>query len=95
MALSSAESRLHSALAEYLSTVRQGTPTASQPLWAEKLKDSMVTLEKLETELGPQLDPRVRHFMESKSYRKAHDYLASLPASKLANSPQTRQNCKA
>ena len=95
MALSPDESRLHTALSEYLTIVRQGTPASSQAAWPEKLRSSMVSLEKLEAELGPRLDPRIRHFMESKSYRKAHDYLASLLASKLANSQETRQNCKA
>ncbi|NDC80345.1 MAG: hypothetical protein EB090_03615 [Verrucomicrobia bacterium] len=93
--MSSAESRLHSALSEYLTTVRQGSSASSQAAWSEKLKSSMVTLEKLETELGSKIDPRVRHFMESKSYRKAHDYLATLLASKLANPTETRQNCRA
>jgi hypothetical protein len=31
--------------------------------------------------------------MESKSYRKAHDYLDALLSSKLANSQETRQSC--
>jgi len=35
----------------------------------------------------------LRHFMESKSYRKAYDYLSALLSSKLANSPETRQSC--
>lgn len=93
MPLSPAEARLHSALAEYLLTVHQGGQTSQQAAWTEKLKSSSLTLEKLEAELAPQLDPRLRHFMESKSYRKAHDYLAALLSSKLANSWENRQSC--
>ena len=61
--------------------------------WAEKLKLSMQNLDTLESELAPQLDPRLRHFLESKSYRKAHDYLSALSSSGLANSPAPRQAC--
>ena len=87
------ESRLHSALSEYLLTVRQGGATSTQDDWTEKLKSCLHTLETLESELSPHLDPRLRHFMESKSYRKAHDYLSALLSSKLANPPETRQSC--
>ena len=109
MPLALAESRLRSALADYLDTVRQGragspalrstAPTGvrgeegSEPAWTEKLKTSMHTLDTLESELGSQLDPRLRHFLESKSYRKAHDYLLALESSGLANSPPPRQAC--
>ena len=93
MAFSPAESRIHAALSEYLLTVRQGGATSTQAAWTEKLKSSAETLETLLTEHSPQLDPRLRHFMESKSYRKAHDHLAALLSSKLANSPETRQSC--
>ena len=64
-----------------------------QAAWAESLKTSMVTLDTLESELSPQLDPRLRHFLESKSYRKAHDYLSALASSGLANSSPSRQTC--
>lgn len=92
MALSLAESHLLSALSEYLLTIRQGGAGSVQAAWTEKLKSSSRTLEKLEAELAPQLDPRLRHFMESKSYRKAHDYLTALLSSKLANPTETRQS---
>lgn len=93
MALPPFEFRIHTALSEYLLAVRQGGANSTQDAWAEKLKSSAETLETLLTEHSPQLDPRLRHFMESKSYRKAHDYLAALLSSKLANSPETRQSC--
>jgi len=93
MALSPAEFRLHSALSEYLLTVRQGGAASIQSAWTEKLKSSLSTLETLQSELSPHLDPRLGHFMESKSYRKAHDYLDALLSSKLANSQETRQSC--
>ena len=93
MPLSPAESRLHSALAEYLRTVHQGGAASTQAAWSEGLKTSMLSLEELESELSSQLDPRLRHFLESKSYRKAHDYLSALVPSGLANSPASRQAC--
>jgi len=51
----------------------------------------MQALETLASELSSQLDPRVRHFLESKSYRKAHDYLSALSSAGLANPPASRQ----
>ena len=92
MPLSPAETRLHSALTDYLMTVSQGRAASMQAAWTEKLKSSLLTLETLESELAPHLDPRLRHFMESKSYRKAHDYLVAL-SSELANSSETGQSC--
>ena len=93
MALSPAESRLHSALADYLQMAQQGGAASMQAAWAESLKTSMLTLDSLSSKLAPQLDPRLRHFLESKSYRKAHDYLSALSSSGLANSPASRQAC--
>jgi hypothetical protein len=93
MALSPAESRFHSALAEYLDTVGQGRAGSPHPIWTEKLKTSMFTLETLESELSSHLDPRLRHFLESKSYRKAHDYLSALSSAGLANPLTSRQAC--
>ena len=63
------------------------------PAWAEKLKLSMQNLDTLESELSPHLDPRLRHFLESKSYRKAYDYLSALSSSGLANAATPRQTC--
>lgn len=91
MALPPAESRLHSVLADYLDTVGQGKAGSPHPAWTEKLKNSMQALETLASELSSQLDPRVRHFLESKSYRKAHDYLSALSSAGLANPPASRQ----
>ena len=93
MDLSSAESRLLSALADYLQMAQQGGAASMQAAWAESLKTSMLTLDSLSSELAPQLDPRLRHFLESKSYRKAHDYLSALSSAGLANSPASRQAC--
>jgi hypothetical protein len=53
----------------------------------------MHTLDTLESELSSQLDPRLRHFLESKSYRKAHEHLSALSSAGLANPPTTRQAC--
>ena len=93
MPLTPAESRLQSALTEYLDTVGQGRTGSPHPVWTEKLKTSMLTLETLGSELSPQLDSRLRHFLESKSYRKAHDYLSALSSAGLANVPASRQAC--
>ncbi len=93
MPLTPAESRLQTALAEYLDTVGHGRAGSPHPAWTEKLKTSMLTLETLGSELAPHLDPRLRHFLESKSYRKAHDYLSALSSAGLANAPASRQAC--
>jgi len=93
MALSSPESRLLSALSEYLGIANQGRTASTQAAWAETLKRSILTLDTLESELAPLLDPRLRHFLESKSYRKAHDHLSARASSGLANSPAARQPC--
>ena len=53
----------------------------------------MQNLDTLESELSPQLDPRLSHFLESKSYRKAHDYLSALASSGLVNPAASRQSC--
>lgn len=91
MPLSPAEARLHSALNHYLEIIRQGRAESQNPSWAEILKQSMRALEILESELAPNLDPRVLHFLESKSYRKAHDYLSALSSSGLVNPTTPRQ----
>lgn len=93
MPLLPAESRLHTALRDYLAAVSHGGATSTQAAWTEKLKHSMFTLDSLATELSPEVDPRLRHFLESKSYRKAHDYLSALASSGLANDPSSRQAC--
>ena len=93
MPLSPAESRLHTALSQYLDAVSHGEASSTQAVWTEKLKDSMVALDSLSTELSPHVDPRLRHFLESKSYRKAHDYLSALASSGLVNDPGSRQGC--
>ena len=93
MPLSPAESRLHTALSDYLAAVNHGGAASTQAAWAEKLKHSMVTLDSLSSELSSQLDPRLSHFLESKSYRKAYEYLSALASSGLANPPSSRQAC--
>ena len=93
MSLSPAESRLHAALSDYLETVTQGKAGSPHPAWTEKLKTSSQSLDSLSSELSPQLDPRLSHFLESKSYRKAYDYLSALASSGLANPPASRQSC--
>ena len=93
MTLSPAESRLHSALSEYLRLVGTGRAGSAEPAATQALRSIFTTLETLESELAPHLDPRLRHFMESKSYRKAHDYLVTR-SSELANPAESRQNCR-
>jgi hypothetical protein len=85
---SEAQNILLHALQDYLSAVS-----------AQKLPDRpdliphCQQLELLAVQLAPQLDPRLNHFLESKSYRKAHDYLVALPSSKLAKATPPRQAC--
>jgi len=85
---SEAQNILFHALQDYLSAVS-----------AQKLPDRpdiiphCQQLELLAVQLAPHLDPRLNHFFESKSYRKAHDYLAFLSSSKLAKTTSSRQPC--
>jgi hypothetical protein len=88
MPLSSAESTLLKALHAYRSAV-EAQKLPSPP----DLIPHCLLLERLEAELAPQLNPRLHHFLESKSYRKAHDYLTSLSTSTLANSTKSAQSC--
>ena len=93
MPLSPSEHRIHAALSEYLDAVAQGGPASTQAAWAEKLKATSITLDSLSSELSSQVDPRLSHFLESKSYRKAYEYLSALSSSGLANPPASRQPC--
>lgn len=83
-----ASQTLHKVLSDYLDAV-----AAQRSLPAPDLAPHFVKLDSLEIELAPWLDPRIRHFMESKSYRKAHDYLTALLSSKLVNPTENRQSC--
>ena len=93
MPLSPAESRLYSALSDYLKLVSSGRAGSAEPAAAENLRSIFVSLDSLSSELAPQLDPRHSHFLESKSYRKAYDYLSALASSGLVNPPASRQSC--
>ena len=42
-------------------------------------------LDSLEAGLGGDLSPRLKHFLENKSYRKAYDFLCGAPASQLGH----------
>ena len=88
MSLSDPHQRLLLALQEYLEAV--ASQKAPNP---PDLLPHCVRLEELETKFSSQIDPRLAHFLESKSYRKAHDYLASLPTSTLANAKDSAQSC--
>jgi len=88
MSLSDPHQRLLLALQEYLEAV--ASQKAPNP---PDLLPHCVRLENLESEFSSQIDPRLAHFLESKSYRKAHDYLASLPTSTLANAKDSAQSC--
>ncbi|MCX6935201.1 MAG: hypothetical protein NTZ01_03270 [Verrucomicrobia bacterium] len=88
MALSEAEPLLHTALQNYFTAVAAQKSPAAPALTIHFNK-----LDALESQLASQLDPRLRHFLESKSYRKAHDYLESALSSKLVNPTPPRQTC--
>ena len=93
MALSSAESRLHSALSDYLKLVSSGRAGSAETAATESLRSIFLTLDSLSSELSSQVDPRLAHFLESKSYRKAFDYLSTLASSGLANPTALRHFC--
>jgi hypothetical protein len=88
MPLSGSETLLHEALRDYLAAV--ATQKSPHP---PQLGPFFVRLDSLEKEHAAQLDPRLRHFLESKSYRKAHDYLDSLVSSDLAKPSSPIQTC--
>jgi len=88
MPLSGSEKLLHETLREYLAAVAaQKSPHPPQ------LSPLFLKLDSLEKEHAPHLDSRLRHFLESKSYRKAHDYLDSLVSSGLAKPLSPIQTC--
>jgi len=88
MSLSGSETLFHEVLRDYLAAVAaQKSPHPPQ------LAPFFVRLDSLEKEHAPHLDPRLRHFLESKSYRKAHDYLDSLLSSVLAKPLSSTQGC--
>ena len=88
MSLSEPHQRLLLALQEYLEAV--ASQKAPNP---PDLLPHCVRLEELETKFSSLIDPRLAHFLDSKSYRKAHDYLTSLSTSKLANAKDSAQSC--
>jgi hypothetical protein len=88
MPLSGTEKLLHEALRDYLAAVAaQKSPHPPQ------LAPFFVRLDSLEKEHAAHFDPRLSHFLESKSYRKAHDYLDSLTSSGLAKPSSPTQAC--
>jgi hypothetical protein len=93
MPLTPVESRLSTALSAYLEAVSQGRAGSSHPAWTDKLKSVSQSLDSLCSELSSQVDPRLAHFLESKSYRKAYEYLSALASSGLANPAAPRQSC--
>ena len=93
MPLAPAESRLHTALSDYFETISQGRAGSPDPAWTERLKSVSQNLDSLSSELSSRVDPRLAHFLESKSYRKAFEHLSALASSGLANPSVPRQSC--
>ena len=88
MPLSQGENLILQALQEYLLAV-----SAQKHPNPPDLIHHCLRLEQLESELASQINPRLHHFLESKSYRKAHDFLTTLSTSPLANSKNSAQSC--
>ena len=88
MPLSQAENLIFQALQEYLLAV-----SAQKDPNPPDLIHHCLRLEQLESELSSQINPRLHHFLESKSYRKAHDFLTALSTSPLANPKNPGQSC--
>jgi hypothetical protein len=88
MTLSQTENLIFQALQEYLLAV-----SAQKQPNPPDLIHHYVRLEQLESELSSQINPRLHHFLESKSYRKAHDFLTALSSSPLANPKNSPQSC--
>ena len=88
MPLSQAEDLIFQALQEYLLAVSaQKNPNPPD------LIPHCLRLEQLEVDLAHRINPRLHHFLESKSYRKAHDFLTTLSTSHLANTKNSAQSC--
>lgn len=71
---------LKGALERYFEAVRaqkSESPPDLLPIFRE--------LDELEKSLAGGLHPRLKHFLENKSYRKAHDFLCGTPASQLGH----------
>jgi hypothetical protein len=88
MPLSQEENLILQALQEYLLAV-----SAQKHPNPPDLIHHCLRLEQLESELASQINPRLHHFLESKSYRKAHDFLTTLSTSPLANPKISAQSC--
>jgi hypothetical protein len=88
MPLSQEENLIFKALQDYLSAV-----SAQKHPNPPDLIPHCIRLEQLEGELASQINPRLHHFLESKSYRKAHDFLTALSTSPLANPENSAQSC--
>ena len=88
MALSQEEYLILQVLQQYLLAV-----SAQKQPNPPDLITHCLRLEQLEAEHASQINPRVHHFLESKSYRKAHDFLTALSSSPLANSKDSAQSC--
>ena len=88
MLLSQEENLILQALQEYLLAV-----SAQKDPNPPNLIPHCLRLEQLESELSSQINPRLHHFLESKSYRKAHDFLTTLSTSPLGNPKNSAQSC--
>jgi hypothetical protein len=88
MPLSQEENLILQALQEYLLAV-----SAQKHANPPDLIPHCLRLEQLEGELAPRINPRLHHFLESKSYRKAYDFLTALSTSPLANPKNPAQSC--
>ncbi len=88
MPLSQEENLILQALQEYFLAV-----SAQKHANPPDLIPHCLRLELMESELSSQINPRLHHFLESKSYRKAHDFLTALSTSHLANPKNPAQSC--
>ena len=88
MPLSQNENLILQALQDYLFAV-----SAQKHPNPPDLIPHCLRLEQLESELGSMIHPRLQHFLESKSYRKAHDFLTAVSTSPLANPKNPAQSC--
>ncbi|NBS49755.1 MAG: hypothetical protein EBS97_03975 [Verrucomicrobia bacterium] len=88
MALSIEESQVLQALQQYLTAV-----SAQKKPNPPDLIPHCLRLEQLEAEHASRISPRLHHFLESKSYRKAHDFLTTQSTSPLANAKDSAHSC--
>lgn len=71
---------LAQALRERLAVIRDEESRQDQAKHISRLRDISEKIDRLQDSLAPSTDPRLRHYLDRKSYDKALDYLEAASA---------------